>query len=91
MSDMTVTIRTRMFEDMCDRIEELEAERDDYAFKLAEANNTYTEMHVAMSEANDKLARADAAIEFLNKTLRQYQSNEAFEEDLERAYEGEKQ
>jgi len=41
-----------------DRIEELEAERDDYAFKLAEANNTYSEMHVVMSEANDKLAKA---------------------------------
>jgi len=37
--------------------EELEKERDDYAFKLADANNTYSEMHVALSEANDKLAK----------------------------------
>jgi len=38
--------------------EELEKERDDYAFKLADANNTYSEMHVALSGANDKLAAA---------------------------------
>ena len=47
-----------LMEKAADRIEELEAERDDYAFKLAEANNTYSEMHVVMSEANDKLAKA---------------------------------
>jgi hypothetical protein len=38
--------------------EELEKERDDYAFRLADANNTYSEMHIALSEANDKLAKA---------------------------------
>jgi hypothetical protein len=38
--------------------EALTKERDDYAFKLADANNTYNEMHVALSEANDKLAKA---------------------------------
>jgi uncharacterized protein YdaT len=42
-----------------DRIEALIAERDDYAFKLADANNTYSEMHVALSEANDKLATCE--------------------------------
>jgi chromosome segregation ATPase len=39
-------------------IAEAEKERDDYAFKLADANNTYSDMHVALSEANDKLAQA---------------------------------
>lgn len=39
-------------------IAQVERERDDYAFKLADANNTYSEMHVALSEANDKLAKA---------------------------------
>ncbi len=36
-----------------EHIKVLAAERDDYAFKLADANNTYSEMHVALSEAND--------------------------------------
>jgi len=40
-------------------IAEAEKERDDYAFKLADANNTYSEMHVALSEANDKLATCE--------------------------------
>jgi chromosome segregation ATPase len=39
-------------------IAEAEKERDDYAFKLADANNTYNEMHIALEEANDKLAKA---------------------------------
>jgi len=45
-----------------DRIEELEAERDDYAFRLADANNTYSEMHVALLDAIDKLAKAVDAL-----------------------------
>jgi len=40
-------------------IAEAEKERDDYAFKLADANNTYSEMHVALEEANDKLATCE--------------------------------
>jgi chromosome segregation ATPase len=40
-------------------IAEVEKERDDYAFKLADANNTYSEMHVALSEAKDKLATCE--------------------------------
>jgi hypothetical protein len=48
-----------MAQQMRDRIEALTAERDDYAFKLADANNTYSEMHVALSEANDKLATCE--------------------------------
>ncbi len=40
-------------------IAEAEKERDDYAFRLADANNTYSEMHVALSEANDKLATCE--------------------------------
>jgi chromosome segregation ATPase len=43
-------------------IAEAEKERDDYAFRLADANNTYSEMHVALSEANDKLAKAVEAL-----------------------------
>jgi len=46
--------------DLADRIdqlaainEELEKERDDYAFKLNEANNTYTEMHIALEAMSD--------------------------------------
>jgi predicted nucleic acid-binding Zn-ribbon protein len=46
-------------EKAADRIEALTAERDDYAFKLADANNTYSEMHVALNEANDKLATCE--------------------------------
>ncbi len=46
-------------DEAADRIEALTAERDDYAFKLADANNTYSEMHVALSEANDKLATCE--------------------------------
>ena len=45
--------------------EELEKERDDYAFKLADANNTYSEMHVALSGANDKLAKAVEMLKIL--------------------------
>jgi chromosome segregation ATPase len=45
-------------------IAEVEKERDDYAFKLADANNTYSEMHVALSEANDKLEKAVEALRF---------------------------
>ena len=44
---------------MDNTVAELEKERDDYAFKLADANNTYSEMHVALSEANDKLATCE--------------------------------
>ncbi|CAB5220468.1 hypothetical protein UFOVP233_86 [uncultured Caudovirales phage] len=43
-----------------DRIEELAKERDDYAHKLMEANNTYTEMHVEIERLSAKLAKAVA-------------------------------
>jgi chromosome segregation ATPase len=45
-----------------DRIEALTAERDDYAFKLSDANNTYSEMHVELEALTEQLeaARADA-------------------------------
>lgn len=39
-----------------DRIEELEAERDDYANKLMQANDTYTEMHLEIELLKAKLA-----------------------------------
>ena len=38
--------------------EELEKERDDYAHKLMQANNTYTEMHLEIERLSDKLAKA---------------------------------
>ena len=44
MSDMTVTIKTKMFEDMCDRIEELED-------KLAEAVK-HLEWFISEDETN---------------------------------------
>lgn len=45
-----------------DRIEELVKERDDYAHKLMEANNTYTEMHVEIERLSDKLTKAVKAL-----------------------------
>jgi hypothetical protein len=39
------------------RIEALIAERDDYAHKLMQANNTYTEMHLEIERLSDKLAK----------------------------------
>lgn len=41
-----------------DRIEALVKERDDYAHKLMEANNTYTEMHLEIERLSDKLTKA---------------------------------
>lgn len=52
--------------------EELEKERDDYAFKLADANNTYSEMHVALSGANDKLAKAVELLKEARQDLEAY-------------------
>ena len=52
--------------------EELEKERDDYAFKLADANNTYSEMHVALNEANDKLVKAVEALRGLMQHMPDY-------------------
>jgi chromosome segregation ATPase len=45
-----------------DRIQTLTKERDDYAFRLADANNTYSEMHVELEALTEQLeaARADA-------------------------------
>ena len=45
-----------------DRIEALTKERDDYAHKLMQANNTYTEMHVEIERLSDKLAKAVEAL-----------------------------
>lgn len=45
-----------------DRIEELEAERDDYANRLMQADNTYTEMHLHIEELEAKLAKAVEAL-----------------------------
>ena len=45
-----------------DRIEELEAERDDYANKLMQANDTYTEMHLEIELLKAKLAKTVGAL-----------------------------
>jgi predicted nucleic acid-binding Zn-ribbon protein len=45
-----------------DRIEEVERERDDYAHKLMEANNTYSDMHLDIERLSDKLAKAVEAL-----------------------------
>ena len=42
-----------------DRIETLTKERDDYAHKLMQANNTYTEMHLEIERLSDKLATCE--------------------------------
>lgn len=42
-----------------DRIEVLTKERDDYAHKLMQANNTYTEMHLEIERLSDKLATCE--------------------------------
>jgi len=49
-----------------DRIEALTKERDDYAHKLMQANNTYTEMHLEIERLSDKLAKVVAAAEELS-------------------------
>jgi chromosome segregation ATPase len=59
-----------------DRIEALTKERDDYAFKLADANNTYNEMHVALSEANDKLAKVLELLKEARQDLEEYVTHE---------------
>jgi DNA repair exonuclease SbcCD ATPase subunit len=56
---------------MDNTVAELERECDDYAFKLADANNTYSEMHVALSEANDKLAKAVEVLRGCRETILQ--------------------
>jgi hypothetical protein len=59
-----------------DRIEQLVAtneqlvrERDDYAYKLIESNNTYTEMHITIEQLQAKLSKAMVG-------LRSYMSKE---------------
>lgn len=51
-----------LYGDLADRIEALIAERDDYAHKLMQANNTYTEMHLEIERLSDKLAKALEAL-----------------------------
>lgn len=52
-----------------DRIETLTKERDDYAHKLMQANNTYTEMHLEIERLSDNLAKA---MEMLDESDRDY-------------------
>ena len=42
-----------------ERNEALTKERDDYAHKLMQANNTYTEMHLEIERLSDKLATCE--------------------------------
>jgi uncharacterized coiled-coil DUF342 family protein len=51
-----------IFDKAADRIEELVRERDDYAYKLIESNNTYTEMHIAIEQLQAKLTKAMNAL-----------------------------
>ncbi|CAB4240655.1 hypothetical protein UFOVP3_75 [uncultured Caudovirales phage] len=52
-----------------DRIEQLVKERDDYAHKLMEANNTYTGMHVEIERLSDKLAKVVEALTIAKQFL----------------------
>lgn len=63
MSDTTVTITSETLEYMADRIEKLEAERDGYAHKLMQANDTYTEMHLEIELLKINLAKAMGLLE----------------------------
>ena len=56
--------------------EEVEKERDDYAHKLMQANNTYTEMHVEIERLSDKLAKAVAGLEKCQEELDEYSRQE---------------
>jgi hypothetical protein len=71
----TQDFRHTLEDEAADRIEALTAERDDYAFKLADANNTYSEMHVALIKANDKLAKAMEVITAADKMMAAFYSN----------------
>ena len=68
MTDEELIKRLRMdhpdylTKEAADRIEQLVKERDDYAHKLMEANNTYTGMHVEIERLSDKLAKAVEAL-----------------------------
>ena len=52
---------------IADRMEEVERERDDYAHKLMEANNTYSDMHLDIERLSDKLAKAVEAMKMAVK------------------------
>ena len=49
-------VRADRIEQLVATNEELTKERDDYANKLMQANNTYTEMHLEIERLSDKLA-----------------------------------
>ena len=70
MSDMTVTIKTRMFEDMCDRIEELEAKLEEAVGALDWIGN-----HMVMSMALDEGHLCRMMKEFALATLASLQGD----------------
>ncbi len=58
-----------LHQEAADRIEEVVKERDDYAHKLMEANNTYTQMHLEIERLSDKLAKAVEALTIAKQFL----------------------
>lgn len=72
-----------------DRIEELEKERDDYAFKLNEANNTYTEMHLALEAVKDRAKELEAqlakAVNITERLRYAWYTRDLMQSDFDRA------
>jgi len=64
--DLVEALRLQGWNEAADCIEQLERERDDYAHKLMESNNTYTEMHIAIEQLQDKLAKAVEALHIID-------------------------
>lgn len=50
------------FDQMADRIEELERERDAYAEQLMVDANTFSEMHLEIEQLRDKISEMQARI-----------------------------
>ena len=77
MGDMTVTIRTKMFEDMCDRIEELEAElhlmKTSGIVEVAVRNPSVMEY---MKHWEGRAEAAEAKLEKVMKISDAYEENE---------------
>jgi len=67
--------------ELADYIKALTKERDDYAFKLADANNTYSEMHVELEALTEQLEQLVATNEAARADAKEA---EAYAEELER-------
>ena len=66
--------------ELADYIKALTKERDDYAFKLADANNTYSEMHVELEALTEQLEQLVATNEAARADAKEA---EAYAEELE--------